>query len=129
MNPHSFPKSRRIVRGDSFTLVLRKGSCAADDCLVVFAIPREPKSTLPTRLGVTIPKKTGNAVVRNQWKRWIRESFRTQRDRIPEGLDLVVRPKKGATGSWRAIEKSLPKLARKAARRLTERPPDQGGRA
>lgn len=121
MKPNSFPKSKRVLSGQSFTVVLRKGGCAADDCLVVFAkardVPRE-SSTPSARLGVTIPKKTGNAVVRNRWKRWIRESFRTQQDSVPEGYDYVVRPKKGASGSWESIERSFPKLARKAVRRI-----------
>ncbi|MCA9136394.1 MAG: ribonuclease P protein component [Planctomycetales bacterium] len=124
MSPQSFPKSKRVVRGDAFTLVLRKGGCAADDCLVVFAFAHQIDDASKTggsknqrRLGVTIPKKTGNAVARNRWKRWIRESFRTQQDRIPPGFDYVVRPKKGAAGGWKKIQRSLPKLARKASLR------------
>ncbi len=122
--PHSFPKSKRIVRSGTFTLVLRRGRCAADGCLVVFAIARhdaEHGVGGPSRLGVTIPKKTGNAVVRNRWKRWIREAFRTQQDRIPAGFDYVVRPKKGAVGDWVSIRSSLPRLARRAANAGTKR--------
>lgn len=123
MKEKSFPKSKRVVRGDSFTLVLRQGGCAADDCLVVFAFPRESSDAKhrSTRLGVTIPKKTGNAVARNRWKRWIRESFRTQQDAMPEGFDIIVRPKKGASGAWKKIQRSLPKLARKASVRFKPR--------
>lgn len=119
MTNQSFPKQRRLVKGDQFTIVMRRGKCAADGCLVLFALPRQSDDTNSSpRLGVTIPKKAGNAVVRNRWKRWIRESFRTQQSKLPAGMDFVVRPKKGAIGSWAAIEKSLPKLARKAAARL-----------
>lgn len=121
MKLNSFPKRKRIVKGERFTIVLRRGGCAADDCLVVFALPAvesEHHSADPIRLGVTIPKKTGNAVIRNRWKRRIRESFRTQQSEFPAGFDYVVRPKKGAAGDWRSIQRSLPKLARKAAGRL-----------
>jgi ribonuclease P protein component len=120
MKANSFPKSKRIVSGQLFTTVLRKGGCAADDCLVVFAKARQRRigpSETAIRMGVTIPKKTGNAVVRNRWKRWIRESFRSQQTLFPDGFDYVVRPKKGAVGSWSAIQRSLPKLARKAVAR------------
>ena len=118
----TFPKTRRVISAQRFTLALRSGACAADDCLVVFVVPADPdKSPHATRLGITIPKKTGNAVVRNQWKRWIRESFRTQQEKIPAGYDLVVRPKKGARGDWKRIEASLPAMARKAIKRLSSR--------
>ena len=91
---------------------------------MVFALPRpaggpdQSHESLSTRLGVTIPKKTGNAVVRNQWKRWIRESFRTQRAKIPVGYDLIVRPKKDATPDGFMIRKNLPRLAVKAIARI-----------
>jgi ribonuclease P protein component len=91
------------------------GSCAADSTLVLFAIA-VPDSRSP-RIGVTIPKKTGCAVVRNKWKRLIRESFRTQQDQIPTGYDYIVRPKKGAEPIWNEIKESIPRLARKAIRR------------
>ncbi|MCC9603961.1 ribonuclease P protein component [Stieleria sp. JC731] len=122
-----FPKSMRVVSGREFTLVLRRGACAADNCLVVFAVrqsaqaPSKRKSRIASvkkRLGITIPKKTGNAVVRNHWKRLIRESFRTQQERVPAGFDFVVRPKKGAVADWKTIQKSIPKLTQKAVRRL-----------
>lgn len=124
MKPQSFPKRNRIVKGDTFTLVLRRGGCAADDCLVVFAIRRTDSPAdigLPTRLGVTIPKKAGNAVIRNQWKRWIREAFRTQQSEFPAGYDFVVRPKKGAVGRWSKIRNGLPRVARRAAKAAQKR--------
>jgi ribonuclease P protein component len=112
-----FRKSQRIVRSNEFTLILRKGSCAADGVLVLFAVVGDESRA--SRLGITIPKKTGNAVARNRWKRLIRESFRTQQDQLPGGYDYVVRPKKGAQPSWKEIQKSLPKLANKAVQRMT----------
>ncbi|TWT83916.1 Ribonuclease P protein component [Planctomycetes bacterium CA13] len=113
---YSFPKSRRVVQSQTFTLILRKGVCVADGTLVLFAVNQN--RSIPSRIGITIPKKTGNAVIRNRWKRLIRESFRTQSESIPEGIEMIVRPKKGAKSSWKSIEKSVPYLAQKAAKRL-----------
>ncbi|GAB5515859.1 ribonuclease P protein component [Rhodopirellula baltica] len=126
--PHEFPKSSRVVRSSEFTKALRRGGVAANDCLVVFALPHdvpdadgEPSpdesKTVKCRLGVTIPKKTGNAVVRNRWKRLIREAFRLNQSQLPGGFDYVVRPKKDVTADWKMIEKGFVKLVGRAVRR------------
>ena len=112
----AFSKSQRVVSSEDFTRILRRGACAADGVLVLFAV--RGADNVPSRLGITIPKKVGNAVARNQWKRWIRESYRTQQNRIPNGYDFVVRPKKGAQPSWSSIQKAVPYLANKAIKRI-----------
>jgi len=118
---NGFPKTSRVVRGDDFTVTMRRGGCAADGTLVVFATPRTDRdhpNVMSSRMGVTIPKKTGNAVVRNRWKRLIREAFRTQREQLPAGYDFIVRPKKDATPDWKRIQRGLPRLAAKAVARI-----------
>ncbi len=109
-----FQKSQRILSGQSFRQILRSGYCRADQLLVLFAAESDP--TGPTRLGITIPKKTGNAVMRNRWKRLIREAFREQQHLVPQGYDFVVRPKKGATADPKAIRESLLSLAKRIAK-------------
>ncbi len=42
------------------------------------------------RLGVSVPKKVGNAVARHRWKRLVREAFRLNRHAWPGGCDVVV---------------------------------------
>jgi ribonuclease P protein component len=113
MCSYRFSKQVRVRRSEEFTFAIRRGKCAADAVLVLFAVPSNPGK--PARLGITIPKKTGNAVTRNRWKRLIRESFRTQINDVPTGFDFVIRPKKNATLDWVAIKKSVPRLARRAA--------------
>lgn len=108
-------KERRVRRRGEFTRIMRRGSCAADGTLVLFAAPSS--ADRHSRLGVTIPRRTGGAVIRNRWKRLIREAYRTQRHAIPAGYDYIIRPKKDAQPSWKAIERSVPRLAQKAVRR------------
>jgi len=113
---YSFGKKKRVTRSGDFTKIIRLGTCVADGTLVLFALPKTSADN-SIRIGITIPKKTGNAVQRNRWKRLIRESFRVQQAALPVGYEFIVRPKRGATPSWRAIEKSIPHLAHKAAKR------------
>ena len=111
----SFPKSARLLKQGEFDAVYQGDAFAADGTLVIKAVLNGKGET---RLGLSVSKKVGNAVVRNRWKRLIREGFRTQRNELPKGLDLVVRPKKGAVCDGRAIALSISKLVARLDRRL-----------
>ncbi|MFM9117907.1 MAG: ribonuclease P protein component, partial [Planctomycetota bacterium] len=76
-----------------------------------------------TRLGLSVSRPVGNSVVRHRWKRRIREAFRQEDTQLPVGVDLVVRPKRGARLDFAAIRQSLPRLAQQVAQRLARRSP------
>lgn len=48
------------------------------------------------RLGITVSKRFGKAVLRNRFKRVVREAFRQCKDRLLQGIDLNVKPRHGA---------------------------------
>ncbi len=88
---------------------------ASDGNLLVFGAV----NGLPhCRLGLSVSRKVGGAVLRNRWKRLIREAFRTSRSRLPEGLDLIVIPRKKDEPELCQIQNSLGDLAHRIARRL-----------
>lgn len=59
-----------------------------------------------SKLGVIVTKKVGNAVFRNNVKRWLREVFRTNREVFNNKLDLVIIPRKSSL-SYRELKRDF----------------------
>ncbi len=133
MRSYAFPKSRHILAASQFGRIIKGGSYAADQNLVVncrrwVVDPPETNSLMvrdappaaakrrTARIGISIPNKTGSAVVRNRWKRLIRESFRLEQANLPLEMDFIVRPRRGAKPEFSAIRKSIVQLSRRAAK-------------
>ena len=115
MPDQSFPKSARLLKSFEFKRVYEANVFAADDTLVIKAVPNETKEV---RLGLSVSRKVGNAVVRNRWNRHIREAFRQQRGDFSIGLDIVVPPKRGAICDPEQIGLSLQKLLVRISKKL-----------
>ncbi len=107
---NKFTKTDRLVQQSDFDRVYNSDLFAADRNLVVKGIKNNHTYS---RLGLSVSRRVGNAVVRNRWKRAIREAFRIRRHDMPVGWDFVVRPRKGATVDQRAIARSLVYLSRR----------------
>ena len=84
----------RLKRRAQFLRVASKGAKAPMPGLVLQSLKRP--DTLPARLGFTVTKKVGNAVVRNRTKRRLREAARlllrdeASRGEALSGVDLVL---------------------------------------
>ncbi|MDR3109142.1 MAG: ribonuclease P protein component [Planctomycetaceae bacterium] len=112
---YRFPKTLRLRRKSEFQQVYDEKNSVADDTLIIYAKKNE---LAHPRLGLAITRKIGNAVIRNKWKRLIRESFRMNRDKFDYGIDIVVIAKNSKQKPTLAtITKSLISLANKLASR------------
>src|SRR3954471_19639289 len=108
-----FTAADRIRKQADFDRVYASRQFAANSVLIVNGARND---LAWSRLGLSIGRVVGGAVVRNRWKRLIREAFRLSRDQLPAGLDLVVRPQKKAVPDFGRIADSLIALARRIAR-------------
>ena len=79
----------RLTRRAEFLRAAAKGRKAPMPGLVLQALPREDEG--PVRLGFTVTKKIGNAVIRNRTRRRLKEAARLVMAEQPvSGVDLVL---------------------------------------
>lgn len=90
----AFPPEQRLKRPADFRTTLDRGTKRHTRGFILFRAGSGPD--LP-RLGVSVSRKIGGAVVRNRVKRLLRESFRLHwREWELRGADFVVIAKRGA---------------------------------
>jgi ribonuclease P protein component len=90
----SFPKKKRLVSNRQFKAVLARGRRLSLGLLPesngLLTLYMAENNCGYLRLGVSVGKSCGNAVVRNRLKRLLREVFRQSQDRIPAGFDYLL---------------------------------------
>jgi len=101
-------RSYRLQKNKQFQYVYRRGkSAACKDLVLIFAKGSK------TRVGFSVSKKVGNAVVRNRTKRRLREAFRPYLGQLKRGLYVVVARPSAAEASYQNLCKSLAYLVNK----------------
>jgi len=82
-----FAKEKRLVKNSEFKTVMSRRRRFSDGLLVLFVAENDCGFA---RLGVSVSKSCGPAVVRNHWKRLLREVFRCSQEQIPSGFDYLL---------------------------------------
>jgi ribonuclease P protein component len=90
-----FRRADRILRTQDFRRVVKSGKRRVSGSFVVVTASKissdtEKSTEKRQRLGVTVSKRVGNAVVRNRVKRRIREWFRYSRAGLSGQSEIVV---------------------------------------
>ena len=84
----------------------------ANSCLVLYA---RKNRTNTNRVGVTVSKKLGKAVVRNRVRRRIREAYRINEAQFQPGWDIVIVARSRAVDvSFQKLTQSLLSLSEQA---------------
>ncbi|MBD2848022.1 ribonuclease P protein component [Paenibacillus sp. IB182496] len=103
----------RLRNRQDFNRIYRGGRSFANSQLVVYW-KRTPEVE-HFRMGVSVSKKLGNAVVRNRMRRVLKEIVRLQADRIGKHVDFILIARRPAIGMRsKDLERSVLHVLRKA---------------
>jgi len=90
-----FGKADRLRASSEFTRVQRRGVRVQSAHFVLYGLPGVRDGAI--RLGITVSRRVGNAVVRNRVKRRVRECFRLRlRAMLPAGATMAAIALSGA---------------------------------
>lgn len=113
MGRYSFGREHRIRYSRDFQRIYRQGKLLQDDLFRIFYC--RSQDGVP-RLGLSVGKGLGKAVVRNRVKRAIREAFRLNKE-LFAGFEIIVQPKPPAARlPGKEIQERFLALARRLPR-------------
>lgn len=125
----TFGRAKRLTKDDEYAAVFAGKVRCTRGCLTLHALPNALRTH---RLGLSVGKRVGSAVVRNRLKRRLREAFRLSQRELPRArgghLDIVISARPHAPLTTREYARLLLEAAGRCARAWetrAEEPDDQ----
>ena len=91
-----FPKTARILRAADFRSAYNQGTRYTSRYFAAFCLRVARTAGEGPRLGFTVPRAFGKAVLRNLVKRRIREALRVRLSEVAPEWDIVINPRRPA---------------------------------
>ena len=115
-----FPRTARLLRHADFEQVYKRGQRHYSSHMTVFYLPRDPENGM--RVGFTVSKVLGGAVIRNRMKRRLREAVRVEGLRPNVAVDVVINPKKTSlTAEFVDLRKEVGRAFQVIEQKLSEK--------
>lgn len=115
-HPHAFPKHERIRKRALYLSVQGHGRKLQGAGFLFFMVR---SSDGISRLGITVSKRVGNAVVRNHVKRLLREVYRRNKVIFPPATEMVlVAKQRAALLGYEEIKREIEKLCMQATAKI-----------
>lgn len=92
--PLSLVKPARLLRSSEFREAYASGFRISCRFFAAFCLRRQETVLTPARIGFTLPRALGHAVLRNRIKRRMREAVRAELSRIPASWNVVFNPRR-----------------------------------
>ena len=103
--------SRSLKLNHVFRKLYNRGDSAVNRYLVLYC---QPNHLQENRVGITVGKKLGKAVVRNRARRRLREVYRLNSGRLRQGYDMILVARgRTLTASWKELNDTFLRLCRK----------------
>lgn len=107
-------RQNRLMKKEDFNKVYRYGKSIANRQFVLYYLLKHQQEDF--RLGISVSKKVGNAVVRNRLRRLVKEAVRQHGSEIVGEYDFIVIVRKPAVGlDFSTLQQSILHVLRKAA--------------
>ena len=110
----TFPKRRRLHNRREFQRVYNEGVRISGRLFSVFLL-RDAENG-PSRVGLTVSRKVGGAVVRNRVKRLLREAVRLNWECLPDGCWAVLHARPSVrTAAFSEVESEWLRMMRRSS--------------
>ncbi|MBW3081372.1 ribonuclease P protein component [Bifidobacterium saguinibicoloris] len=112
--------------GDFVAVLKRRHKISRNDIVVHYLVRGDSVvhgnvTPQARRVGLAVSKAVGNAVTRNTVKRRFRVLAARYEDRLPEGIDIVLRAKpSAASASFQSLDEQMASGFAKVSRKVTQ---------